>query len=159
MTVSRVFNLRELEVLPHGMVDAPPGHEFSAASLTPRVGAVLTGLGVYELPPGQSAWPYHFELGEEEWVIVITGEVIVRTPAGERTLRAGDVACFPAGADGAHAVRNGGDVTARFAMPSSAPGRFDVAVYPDSGKIKVSGRGFERRFELGDERAYWEGES
>ena len=29
----------------------------------------------------------------------------------------------------------------------------------DSGKIKVSGRGFERRFELGDERAYWEGES
>ena len=159
MSASRVFNLRELEVLPHGMVDAPPGHEFSAASLTPRVGAVLTGLGVYELPPGQSAWPYHFELGEEEWVIVITGEVIVRTPSGERTLRAGDVACFPAGADGAHAVRNGGDVTARFAMPSSAPGRFDVAVYPDSGKIKVSGRGFERRFELGDERAYWEGES
>ena len=159
MSASRVFNLRELEVLPHGMVDAPPGHEFSAASLTPRVGAVLTGLGVYELPPGQSAWPYHFELGEEEWVIVITGEVIVRTPSGERTLRAGDVACFPAGADGAHAVRNGGDVTARFAMPSSAPGRFDVAVYPDSGKIKVSGCGFERRFELGDERAYWEGES
>jgi hypothetical protein len=44
-------------------------------------------------------------------------------------------------------------------MPSAAPGHFDVAVYPDSGKIKVSGRGFERRFELGAERPYWEGES
>jgi uncharacterized cupin superfamily protein len=157
--VTHVFNLLELEVLPHGVDGAPPGHEFSAASLTPRVGAVLTGLGVYELPPGQSAWPYHFELAEEEWVIVIAGEVVVRTPAGQRTLRAGDVACFPAGADGAHAMRNDGDVTARFAMPSSAPGRLDVAVYPDSGKIKVSGRGFERRFELGAEREYWEGES
>jgi len=157
--VNYVFNLLELEALPHEMEGAPPGHEFSRASLTPRVGAVLTGLGIYELPPGQSAWPYHFELGEEEWVIVIAGEVVVRTPAGERTLRAGDVVCFPAGADGAHAVRNDGDVTARFAMPSSAPGHFDVAVYPDSGKIKVSGRGFERRFELGDERDYWDGET
>ena len=154
-----VFNLLELEVLPHDMEGAPPGHEFMRASLTPRVGAVLTGLGVYELPPAQSAWPYHFELAEEEWVIVIDGEVVVRTPAGERTLRAGDVACFPAGADGAHAVRNDGDVTARFAMPSSAPGRLDVAVYPDSGTIKVSGRGFERRFAPGTEREYWEGES
>jgi uncharacterized cupin superfamily protein len=157
--VKHVFNLLELELLPHGMEDAPAGHEFSAASLTPRVGAVLTGLGLYELPPGQSAWPYHFELGEEEWLIVIAGEIVLRTPAGERTLRPGDVACFPAGAEGAHAVRNDGDVTARFAMPSAAPGHFDVAVYPDSGKIKVSGRGFERRFELGAELPYWEGES
>jgi uncharacterized cupin superfamily protein len=156
--VTHVFNLRELELLPHGMEGAPPGHGFSRASLTPRVGAVLTGLGVYELPPGQSAWPYHFELAEEEWVIVVAGEVVLRTPAGERTLLAGDVACFPAGAEGAHALRNDGDVTARFVMPSSAPGRLDVAVYPDSGKIKVSGRGFERRFELGAEREYWEGE-
>jgi uncharacterized cupin superfamily protein len=157
--VSGVFNLLELELAPHGDDGAPPGHDFSRASLTDRVGAVLTGLGVYELPPGQAAWPYHFELAEEEWVIVLAGEVVVRTPEGERTLRAGDVACFPAGADGAHAVRNDGDVTARFAMPSSAPGKVDVAVYPDSGKIKVSGPGFGRRFDVGPEREYWEREA
>ena len=34
----------------------------------------------------------------------------VRTPDGERVLRAGDVACFPAGAAGAHAVRNAGAI-------------------------------------------------
>ena len=154
-----VFNLLELELGPHGMEGAPPGHEFLRASLTPRVGAVLTGLGVYELPPGQSAWPYHYELAEEEWLIVLAGELVVRTPDGERTLCVGDVACFPAGADGAHAVRNDGDVAARFAMPSAAPGRVDVAVYPDSGKMKVSGRGFARRFDVGAEREYWEGEA
>jgi len=157
--VNKVFNLLELELEPHGMDGAPPGHEFLDGSITDLVGAELTGLGVYELPPGQAGWPYHFELAEEEWVIVLAGELVLRTPAGQRTLRAGDVACFPAGADGAHAFRNDGDVTTRFAMPSSAPGRVDVAVYPDSGKIKVSGRGFARRFELGAEREYWEGES
>jgi len=155
----RVFNLLELELAPHGMGTAPPGHNFSHASLTDLVGASLTGLGVYELPPGQSAWPYHFELGEEEWAIVLAGEIVVRTPSGERTLRIGDIVCFPAGADGAHALRNDGDVTARFAMPSAAPAQLDVCVYPDSGKIKVTGPGFGRRFEIGPEREYWEGES
>lgn len=156
--MTRIFNLLELEVEPHGMA-APPGHDFSSASLTERVGATLTGLGVYELPPGQAAWPYHFELGEEEWAIVLAGELVLRTPGGERTLRVGDVACFPAGADGAHAFRNDGDVTARFAMPSAGPLHIDACVYPDSGKIKVTGRGFGRRFDLGPERGYWEGES
>jgi uncharacterized cupin superfamily protein len=153
-----VFNLLELPVEPHGMASAPPGHEFSGARLTERVGAVLTGLGVYELPPGQAGWPYHFELGEEEWAIVIAGEVVLRTPAGERTLRAGDVVCFPAGADGAHAFRNDGSEVARFAMPSAGLSHLDACVYPDSGKIKVSGPGFARRFSIGDEREYWEGE-
>jgi uncharacterized cupin superfamily protein len=157
--LKNVFNLLELELSPHGMEGAPPGHEFLHKSLTDRVSAVLTGLGVYELPPGQAAWPYHFELAEEEWLILLTGEVVVRTPAGERTLRAGDVACFAPGPDGAHAVRNDGDVTARFAMPSAAPGKLDVAVYPDSGKIKVSGPGFFRRFDLAPEREYWEREA
>lgn len=156
--MTNVFNLLEVEVEPHGMATAPPGHDFSGTSLSGQVGAVLTGLGVYELPPGQKGWPYHFELGEEEWVIVIAGEVVLRTPTGERTLRVGDVACFPAGADGAHAFRNDGDSVARFAMPSAGLSRADGCVYPDSNKVVVRGPGFSRRFELGPEREYWEGE-
>ncbi len=66
----------------------------------------LTGFGVYELEPGEATWPYHFELNEEEWLIVVAGEVTLRTPDGERILRVGDVVCFPAGAAGAHAMRN-----------------------------------------------------
>jgi uncharacterized cupin superfamily protein len=154
--MTRVFNLLALEVTP--LEDAPAGHEFSAASITDDVGAKRTGLGVYELPPGQSSWPYHFELAEEEWAIVLEGEVTLRTPAGERTLVRGDAVCFPAGADGAHAFRNDGDRTARFAMPSTVSPVMDGAVYPDSGKIKVSAPGFYRRFDLGPEREYWEGE-
>ena len=91
---------------------------FARAPLGREPALSLTGFGVYELEPGEATWPYHFELNEEEWLIVVAGEVTLRTPDGERVLRVGDVACFPAGAAGAHAMRNAGASTARFAMPS-----------------------------------------
>ena len=134
--------------------DTPPGHSFSAASLTRRFGAVATGLSVYELAPGNASWPYHFEVTEEEWLIVIEGELTLRTPEGESVLGVGDVACFPAGAAGGHAVRNHSDKSVRYAMPS-AEGRYGGAtVYPDSGKIRVAGPGFDHRGRIGDPVGY-----
>ncbi len=139
--------------------EAPVGHRFSVASLGRDLGAVLTGCSVYELEPGEATWPYHFELNEEEWLVVVAGEVTLRTPDGERVLRAGDVACFPVGAAGAHAMRNAGGATARFAMPCSNALYGDTCVYPESGKVKVSGPGFQHRGRLGEPVDYWEGES
>jgi uncharacterized cupin superfamily protein len=149
-----IFNLRELD---GESIDAPKGR-FSLRSLTEEVGAVHTGLSVYELGPGVATWPYHFELVEEEWLLVVDGEVTLRTPAGERVLRAGDVACFPAGAAGAHAVRNHTDEVARIAMPSTRAKYGDASVYPDSGKFRLSGPGFAHRGFLGDAVEYWQGE-
>jgi hypothetical protein len=34
------------------------------------LGARRLGTSVYELPPGQSVCPYHYEYGEEEWLSV-----------------------------------------------------------------------------------------
>jgi uncharacterized cupin superfamily protein len=156
--MTRVFNLRDLE-LSEPREPTPPGHAFEVRSLSSEVGAGQTGCSVYEVEPGQATWPYHFELNEEEWLIVIAGELTLRTPDGERRLRAGDVAGFPAGAAGAHAVRNDGETTARFAMPSSVSAYGDACVYPDSGKFKLAGPGYLHRGRLGDEVAYWEGEA
>ena len=88
----RVFNLRSLEFPPEEGWEPPEGHSFRGRSLSEEVGSTLTGMGVYEIEPGNAMWPYHFELVEEEWLIVIDGEVTLRTPEGERQLRAGDVA-------------------------------------------------------------------
>jgi uncharacterized cupin superfamily protein len=123
------------------------------------VKASLTGLSIYELEPGEATWPYHFELTEEEWLIVVAGEVTVRTPDGARVLHAGDATCFPAGATGAHAVRNTGEATARVAMPSSSAPQGSGAVYPDSGKFVLYGPGFRHRGTLGEPAEYWEGET
>jgi uncharacterized cupin superfamily protein len=151
------MNLRELELEADG--EFPEGHRFSGRSLTEEAGAQLSGMSVYELPPGEAGWPYHFEVGNEEWLIVIDGELTLRTPDGERVLRAGDVACFPAGPKGAHAARNHSSATARFAMPSTQLRHGDATVYPDSGKFAIGGFGdWWHRGYLGEKAEYWEGE-
>ena len=147
------MNLRDLEL---EVVDgAPDGHRFSARSVTGEVGAAKTGMGVYELEPGQASWPYHFELGEEEWVVVVEGEIVLRTPEGTRVLRAGDVACCVVGPAGAHAIRNDGTATARYVMLSNLSTDADGAVYPDSGTFVVRTTGWRHRGRLGDEVPYW----
>ena len=154
------MNLRDLEL--EAMEGAPEGRQFSGRSLTEEVGATMTGMGVYELEPGNATWPYHFEFVNEEWLIVMSGEVTLRTPEGNRTLRSGDVAVFPAGAKGAHEVRNDGTETARFLMPSTVSRYGDAVIYPDSGKFAIGGPeelGFYHRGYLGERVAYWEGES
>jgi len=150
------FNLMEVELTP--LQGAPPGHAFSGESLTETVGAERTGMAIYAVEPGQATWPYHFELTEEEWIVVLEGEIVVRTPDGDQNLRAGDVICFPPGPTGAHAVRNDGSTGARFAMLSSRAVDVDGAVYPDSGTFVVRTEGFSHRGRLGDTVAYWEGE-
>jgi len=152
----RVFNLRDLALKEYD--EGPEGHRFKARRVAHPLGATLTGLGLYELEPGQATWPYHFELNEEEWLLVIEGEVTVRTPAGERVARAGELVCFPVGADGAHAVRNDSGATTRYAMPSSVSALGDACVYPDSGTFKLDGPGFSFRGRLGEPVEYWEGE-
>src|SRR4051794_11316590 len=50
----------------------------------------------FEVPPGESVCPYHYEY-EEVWLLLLEGAVILRTPQGERTIERGDLVCFPPG--------------------------------------------------------------
>lgn len=154
--MTNVFNLLDGEVAEEARVR--DGHRFRRTMVGQRVGAVLTGLSVYELPPGQKAWAYHYELNREEWLIVVSGSVVVRTPDGDRPLNAGDVVCFPPGEAGAHQVRNDSDAPARFAMPSSWAGDGYVAVRPDSNTALIVGPGFRRIVPLDDDLDYWDRE-
>jgi uncharacterized cupin superfamily protein len=90
---------------------------------------------IYDLPPGQSSSPYHYEY-EEEWLLVIDGALVLRASDGERALERGDLVCFPPGPAGAHKLTNRGESAARMMMFSSSqlPA---VSVYPDSDKIGV----------------------
>ena len=114
---------------------------FTAENLSGRidvsriVGSAATAMYVYDLAPGESSCPYHYEY-EEEWLLVVDGAVVVRTPDGELALERGEIACFPTGPAGAHKVMNRSDSPARTIMFSSTrvPA---VSVYPDSDKIGV----------------------
>jgi uncharacterized cupin superfamily protein len=113
----------------------PAGYRAGAVRVTKALGAEAIAVKLMEIPGGESVCPYHYEY-EEEWLIVLEGSVVVRTPSGEETLNRGEMVAFPVGPEGAHKVSNPGDETARIIMFSSAR-EPAVAVYPDSDKIGV----------------------
>ena len=130
----RVLNIADPEFT-YDDDDPPPFHA-GMFRLGKQLGATQTGMSVYELPPGQSVCPYHYEYGEEEWVLVLTGRPTLRTPDGERELAPFDAAFFPIGPDGAHQIRNDTAATVRIARWSTVITPSATA-YPDSGKVGV----------------------
>ena len=92
--VRPVANLFDVETTRDA--DDPAGYETPYARIGPLVGGSALGASVYVLDEGQSVCPYHYE-SDEEWLIVLEGRVVVRTPEGEEELEAGDTVCFPAG--------------------------------------------------------------
>ena len=116
--------------------DDPEGFRSGRIPFRKLLGASKTGVSLYELPPGQAICPYHFEYAEEEWLVVLTGAPLLRTPSGESRLREGDVCAFPPGPSGAHGVRNDTSDVVRVLMFSDVVWPA-ATVYPDSDKIGV----------------------
>jgi uncharacterized cupin superfamily protein len=114
----------------------PDGFRAGMARLGKLLGAKETGITVYELPPGQAVCPYHYECGEEEWLLVLGGTPTLRTPEGEERLQPWDVACFPRGPEGAHGIRNETEEHVRVLMFSSVVVP-TATVYPDSDKVGI----------------------
>ena len=154
----RSFNLIDGEL---DLERSRPGFSWRAARVGEKLRAEKIGASVYELQPGERTFPYHYEYGAEEWLLVVAGRPTLRDPEGEHELRPGDVVCFREGPAGAHQVRNATDEPVRVLIASTkqAP---DAAVYPDSGKIGIWTGNDEadppRLFRLGTELDYWDGE-
>ena len=154
----RAFNLHRAEFA----YDAsdPDGYQAGMARFGPQIGATMLGGSIYDLPPGQSNCPYHYEYGNEEWLIVLEGRLTLRHVGGEVELDPGDVVCFPAGPGGAHKLTNRSDAPVRVLMLSTM-NEPSVAVYPDSDKIGIWPG--DNRDDLLVRRQsgvdYWEGET
>ena len=97
----------------------PEGFRAGMFRFGKQLGAKETGIDVYELPPGQAICPYHYEYGEEEWLLVLEGRPTLRTPEGEEEIGPWEMVFFPTGPDGAHSVRNKTDETVRVLMFST----------------------------------------
>jgi uncharacterized cupin superfamily protein len=116
--------------------DDPEGFRAGLFRLGTQLGAKDTGTSVYQLPPGQSICPYHYEYGEEEWALVLQGRPTLRTPDGTEQLQQFDVVFFPMGPAGAHQIRNDTDEPARVLMWSTVVVPTATA-YPDSDKVGI----------------------
>ena len=124
-----------------------------------RLGSELLGGSLYELEPDDRLWPYHLHHANEEWLVVVRGRPLLRTPEGERQLEEGDVVVFPRGKDGAHQVSNPTNSAIRVLMLSSTLSP-EIVEYPDSGKISAVDAKGERIFRarVGPDLDYWDGE-
>jgi uncharacterized cupin superfamily protein len=152
----RRANLYEVEL---GYDEEPAGYGAGYQRIGPLVEAEETNLNLIVLEPGQAVCPYHYEYAEE-WLLVLEGEVVIRTPDGEEAAVRGDIVCFPAGPQGAHRVANNGEAAARIVMFASSQ-RPGIVVYPDSDKIgafppNADDRVMVRREEA--QRDYWDRE-
>lgn len=139
---------------------------FRRKRLGAAAGGDRLGCSLYELAPGDEAWPYHFHTANEEALYVLSGTGTLRLDGETHTVRPGDYAAFPSDEPGGHKVVNGGDEPLRYLMLSTMNDP-DVSVYPDSGKIGVfagvpPGREGERTvdgyYRLDDDVDYWDGE-
>jgi uncharacterized cupin superfamily protein len=154
----KVFNLHDADI--DVASDEPDGYRAGYARFGKRIGGSEIGGTLYDLEPGQAICPYHYEYGDEEWVIVLSGNPTVRHPGGEQRLGPGDVACFPKGPDGAHKIGNAHDAEApaRLLMVSTLRDPA-VAVYPDSDKIGVFADGLRLLVPREAGVDYWHGET
>jgi uncharacterized cupin superfamily protein len=141
------------------------GFRWRGESVAHNAGSERLGGSVYELPPGEATYPFHYHFANEELMIVLQGRPHLRTPEGWRQLDEGDVVAFPVGERGAHAVANHSDAPIRVLIVSEMQSP-EVVVYPDSGKVGArqhapgSGReGIRQTFRSSDQVDYWEGEA
>jgi len=142
--------------------ERPEGFRGRRARIGYELGTELIGASLWEVPPGEAAYPYHFHYADEELVIVLSGRPSLRTPEGTRELETGEAVHFPLGEEGAHQIINRTEEVATF-LAVSSHGRPDIVVRPDADMIGVNerqptGGGLRLYFKRDDAVDYWTGE-
>jgi uncharacterized cupin superfamily protein len=132
------------------------------ARLSRQAGCERLGLSLWELPPGEAAYPYHYHLGEEELLVVLAGRPSLRTTEGWRELEEGQLVAFLPGERGAHQLINRTRETVRF-LAFSTSGEPDIVIRPDSKTVGAyerlpQGGGLQAVFRMADAVDYYEGE-
>ena len=148
----------KIEEIPARHKSEHDGYEYFRRRFVPFGEAKNTLVSVYEVPPGKSAYPYHFHHNNEETFYIIRGEGLLRTPEGERKVGAGELIFFPAGEQGAHKLTNCSETEKLVYLDFDVTHDVDITEYPDSGKIGIWGMDTNKIYRIGDDVDYYENE-
>jgi len=95
-----------------GTLYPPPFDKPCRARVRKKLGDVadLTqfGINLLRLPPGAWSSQRHWHLEQDEFVYVLSGEIVLVTNGGEEILKPGDCAGFKAGDKDGHHLQNRG---------------------------------------------------
>ena len=69
-------------------------------------GLTMFGVNRMMMEPGAASSLRHWHTHEDEFVVILEGELVLITNEGETVMRAGDMAGFPKGVDNGHCLVN-----------------------------------------------------
>lgn len=113
-----------------------------------HAGLTNFGVNMTRIAPGGQSSARHWHTRQDEFVYVISGEVILETGAGKELLRAGSCAGFPAGVRNGHRFLNRSDTDVLLLVvgdrtPGDEVGYSDIDMH---GRLGPDGRyNFERK--------------
>ena len=99
--------------------------------LAPPAGLTLMGASHVVLEPGAYSSQRHWHRGQDELVVMLTGEAVLIDDSGETPVRAGDVLGFPAGVPDGHHLHNRSDTPCTFVAISAGGREADSGEYSD----------------------------
>ena len=116
-----------------------PCRERRWLKLGDAAGLTQFGVNLVTLPPGVWSSQRHWHSREDEFVYVVSGELVLVTDAGEQVLRPGDSAGFPAGTKDGHCLQTRSAADASFLVVVSRDDA-DAGEYPDIDLQFLPGR-------------------
>lgn len=118
---------------------AAPCRDRRWLKLGDAAGLTQFGANLLTLPPGCWSSQRHWHTHEDEFVYVVTGEVVLVTDAGDEVLGPGDSAGFRAGAKDGHHLQNRSAADATMLVIGSRHDD-DAGEYPDLDLAFTAGR-------------------
>ena len=108
------------------------------SKLGDAAGLTQFGVNLCRLQPGAWSSQRHWHTAEDEFVYVVSGEVVLVTDGGEEVLRAGDAAGFRANDPNGHCFQNRSEREAQI-LEIGTRVSGDTAYYPDIDMIAPAG--------------------
>lgn len=103
------------------------------------VGLDQFGVNLLRLPAGAWSSQRHWHATEDEFVTVLSGEVVLVEQDGETILRAGDCAGFAAGVPNGHKIENRSTTEAVLLEVGTRSATPDACDYPDIDMVLPAG--------------------
>lgn len=118
-----------------------PCRERVRKRLGDAAGLTQFGVNIVTLPPGQWSSQRHWHTAEDEFVYVLSGELVLVDDDGAHVLQAGDCAGFKAGDANGHHLQNRSGAPATYLEMGTRNPEADEAFYPDIDLKTPKGRG------------------
>ena len=109
-------------------------------------GLTQFGVNLLRLPPGAWSSQRHWQTKSDEFVYVLSGEVVLVTNSGDEVLRPGDAAGFKAGDPDGHCLQNRSssdalliEIGTRLADDAAQYSDIDMKTVPGVGYVHLDG--------------------